>query len=166
MTHFPFQFEAPIEYHDVGSEKYAYTVIYVPADVLAQLPMQEFPRLRITGEVGDHPIDASLTPAKGKWYILLSKKLLKATAQSVGEHVDVRFAIADQAHVDVPAALQDALRENDHLHDLWTRQTPGKQRGLAYRVSSAKTPATQAKRIDEVYRILRGEIDLRGNPIK
>ena len=166
MTHFPHQFEAPIEHHDVGSEKYAYTVVYVPDDLLAQLPMREFPRLRITGEINDHPFDASLTPARGRWYVLLSKKLLKAAGLSVGDDVDVRFEIADQEHLDIPPALTEALNVNEHLEELWNRQTAGKRRGLAYRVSSAKTPATQARRIDEVYRILKGEIDLRGNPKK
>lgn len=162
---YPFQFEGRIVYHDVGSEKYAYTVVFLPDELAAELPLKEYPRLRIAGEVQDHPIDASLTPVRGRWYILLSKKLLRAIGASIDDEVEVRFEIADQDAVEVPPALTAALKRNKRMRALWEKQTPGKQRGLAYRVASAKTAATQEKRIAEVFGILKGELDMRGKPV-
>ena len=162
---YPYQFEGRIVYHDVGSEKYAYTVIFLPDELAADLPLKKYPRLRITGEVRDHQIEASLTPVRGRWYILLSKKLLRAIEASVDDEVEVRFEVADQDTVEIPRALQDALMQNKKVRDLWERQTPGKRRGLAYRVASAKTAATREKRVAEVFAILKGEIDMKGNKL-
>ena len=61
-------------------------------------------------------------------------------------------------------ALEDAVRGDPALRALWEAQTPGKRRGLAYRVASAKTAATRAKRIAEVFEILQGKRDSRGKP--
>ena len=139
-------------------------MVFLPDAVAAELPLKEYPRLRVSGEVQDHPIEASLTPVRGRWYILLSKKLLRAIGASVGDEVEVRFEIGDQDAVDVPPALSAALKRNRKMLGLWEKQTPGKQRGLAYRVASAKTPATQEKRVAEVFGILKGELDMRGKP--
>ena len=160
---FDHAFEAPVAYHDVGSDRYRYTVVYVPAEVIAALPLEEHPRLRISGEVNDHPLEAALTPAGGDWYILLSKKVLKAIDAWVGDEVSVRFRVADQDAVDVPAALQTALDGDGRIGTLWRALTPGKRRALAYRVASARTDATRTKRIAEVFEIIEGRRDLRGS---
>lgn len=162
---YPYQFEGRIVYHDVGSEKYAYTVTFLPDELTSGLPLKKYPRLRITGEVQDHQIEASLTPVRGRWYILLSKKFLRAIDASVGDEVEVRFDVADQDAVEVPPALQSALARNKKMCALWDKQTPGKKRGLAYRVASAKTVTTQEKRVAEVFAILKGEIDMKGNKL-
>lgn len=157
MDVFAFQFEAPIEFHDVGSQRYRYTVLWLPAELVDALPLAKHPRLRITGEINDHPFDAALSKVRGRWYILLSKTFLKAIEAKPGDTVDVRFAIADQDAVNVPDVLSEALAANEALASLWSALTPGRQRGLAYRVASAKTATTQAKRVIEVAEFLRGE---------
>ncbi|MEO1573702.1 MAG: DUF1905 domain-containing protein, partial [Pseudomonadota bacterium] len=106
------EFEAVIEHHDVGSARYLYTVVFVPADEIATLPLGQYPRLRINAEISDYPIDASLTPVKGRWYVLLSKKVLGAIGAGVGDRVSVRYRIADQDEVDVPPALAEALKHD------------------------------------------------------
>ncbi len=165
MSYYPYEFEAQIEYHDVGSAKYAYRVVFVPDEVAAELPLERFPRLRISGEISDCPIEAALTPVRGRWYILLSKKLLGAISATIGDIVQVRFQIADQDFVEVPDVLTRALERDPAMKTLWDRATPGKKRGLAYRVASAKTDPTRQKRLEEVFGILRGEIDMRGKLI-
>ncbi|MEM6869113.1 MAG: YdeI/OmpD-associated family protein, partial [Cyanobacteria bacterium P01_C01_bin.121] len=62
----------------------------------------------------------------------------------------VRFRIADQDAVDVPEALQHALEQDEYAKAVWEKLTPGKRRGFAYRVSSAKTKQTQTRRALEV----------------
>lgn len=166
MNFYPCEFEAPVEYHNVGSDKYAYTVIFVPDEIARELPLKQHPRLRVTGEVSDYPIEASLTPVRGRWYILLSKRILTAVDARVGDLLEVRFKIADQDAVDVREFLSDALERHPAERALWNAATPGKKRGLAYRVASAKTDPTRQKRVDEVFGILRGELDVRGKPVR
>jgi hypothetical protein len=163
--YFPHSFTAEIVQHDVGSERYRYTVIFVPEELKAQLPLGEYPKLRISGEVDDHPIEAALTPVRGEHYILLSKKLLAAIGKGLGEEVELRFRIADQDAVEVPERLEAALARDAAMRALWQAATPGKQRALAYMVASAKRAATQEQRIAKVTAVLRGEIDLNGNPL-
>ncbi len=159
------EFDAPVVNHDVGSQRYRYTVVFLPDEIKVSLPLKEFPRLRISGEVNDFPFEASLTPVRGNWYILLSKKTLKQANASLGDVVSVRFRVADQDEVDVPAALVTALTAAPEMQLLWRDQTPGKQRGLAYLVASAKRPATQRKRIALVFEILEGKRDMRGRTV-
>lgn len=164
-SYYPFSFEAPIVHYDVGSEKYAYTVVVVPREVAERLPLDGNPRLRVTGEFNDVPFDAALSPARGSWYLMVSKKMMRAIGVAVGDEIAVRFKIADQNFVDVPPALKAALERDNRLRNLWATATPGKQRGLAYRVALAKSDTTQAKRIDEVIDILEGRLDSRGKPL-
>lgn len=140
--------------------------MFLPRDLQGELPLAAHPRLRVTGEIGEQAFEGALTPVRGDWYLLLSKKLLKAIGAVVGDTVEVRFAIADQDAVDVPQALERALAGDAEMRRLWDAQTPGKQRGLAYRVAAAKSDATRAKRIAEVFGILRGDLDMRGKPVR
>jgi len=162
---YPHAFTAEIVDHDVGSERYRYTVVFVPDAVKADLPLAQFPKLRIAGEVDDHPIDAAFTPVRGEHYILLSKRLLAAIGKRLGDTVELRFRIADQDAVEVPERLAAALERDAGIRALWAAATPGKQRALAYMVASAKRAATQDQRIAKVAAVLRGEIDLNGNPL-
>ncbi len=166
MSFYPHQFEAPVEYYDVGSSRYLYTVVWLPDAVAAQLPLTEFPRLRITGEANEVEFDAALMPVAGRHYLLFSRAMLRTMGAAVGDHVALAFRIADQEAVDIPAALAQALAEDEELSNLWDQQTAGKKRGLAYRVASAKSPATQARRIAEIFDIMTGRRDKYGKLIK
>lgn len=166
MTDFyPHGFTAEVVHHDVGSERYRYTVIFVPEEVKAALPLAEHPKLRITGEVDDYPIEAALTPVRGEHYILLSRKLLAAIGKRLGDEVELRFRIADQDAVEVPERLAAALARDPAMRALWEETTPGRQRALAYMVASAKRAETQDQRIAKAAAILRGVIDLNGRPL-
>jgi Bacteriocin-protection, YdeI or OmpD-Associated/Domain of unknown function (DUF1905) len=162
VSYYAHSFDAPIEYYDVGSDRYAYTVAWLPDDIAAQLPLAEYPKLRVTGEANDVAFSAALMPVRGRWYILFSKKALKAMDANVGDDVHIAFDIADQDAVDVPEALARAMEEDSELATLWDQQTAGKQRGLAYRVATAKSAETQAKRIAEVRDMMTGKRDARG----
>ena len=162
MTAFPHSFEGPIVWHDVGSARYRYRVVWLPDDLATALPLSEHPRLRISGEINDHPIEAALTPLRGRWYILLSQKVLRAVDAAMDDVVSVRFGVADQDAVEIPDELADALENDPSLQALWAASTAGRKRGLAYRVASAKTQTTRLKRTSEVVEILRGERDERG----
>lgn len=166
MTDFyPYSFTAEVVQHDVGSQRYRYTVVFVPQDIKELLPLEQYPKLRLIGEIDDFPFEAALMPVRGEHYVLLSKKLLSSIEKRLGEMVELRFRIADQSAVDVPEPLQLALAQSPADRTLWDENTAGKQRALAYMVASAKRPETQEKRVEKVIGVLRGEIDLKGNPI-
>lgn len=148
MDDFPYIFDSPIVPHSVG--RYHYSVVFLPAEMNEDFPFQQYPRLRIEAEVGNAPFSGAWQPTGGRWYLLLSKKFLKKAGFEIGDWVTVRFRIADQDAVDVPEALQHALEQDEYAKAVWEKLTPGKRRGFAYRVSSAKTKQTQTRRALEV----------------
>ena len=150
MGFYQHEFVSRIEQHSMGHNSRGelfYTVVFVPDHVTRALPMDQYPRLRIDGELNDVPFEGAMQPAKGKkWYLLLSQKYLKEYGLTFGDDVEVRFNIGDQDFVDVPAELDAALRANKKAAELWAEFTPGKKRGFASMVSSAKQTATREKR--------------------
>lgn len=154
MTSFPYAFDGRVSLLDFG--KFSYHVIFLPDEVASELPLEENPRLRVRGEVDDYPIHGAWMPSKAGWYLKLSKDLMKQGGYTEGSWVYVRFGIAEQDEVDVPEALELALRANERARDAWQQLTPGKRRGLAYQVASAKTAATAVKRAGVVIAGLLG----------
>ena len=130
-------------------------MVYLPSSLEEQLPLKQHPRLRIRGVIGNAEFAGAWQPTGGGWYLLVSKALLRRSGYRFGELAMVRFRIDDQNAVDVPEALQSALKADRAAKRLWDKITPGKRRGLAYYVSSAKLPATIDKRIEDVFFYLR-----------
>lgn len=160
MIYLPHEFSGEIAHYDLGT--YRYTVVFLPPDIAAALPLAEHPRLRISGELNDAPMSGAWQPSRGRWYLMLSKPLLRAAGVAVGDRADVRFRLEDQDAVDTPALLERALDADSRAKTRWDELTPGKQRGLAQRVASPKSSATAARRLGEVIDFLHaGEIDLR-----
>lgn len=153
MSYFDHSFEAPIVEHWF-EDKFAYTVVWLPPEVAEVLPFKEYPRLRVEGEVAEQSFEGACMPVRGRWYLMVSKKAMKAAGVSLGDEVEVRFRIADQDAVDVPVDLTRALEADAAALARWDALTPGKKRGLAFRVAQAKRPETRAKRIAEVLEAL------------
>lgn len=154
MHSYEYHFEAKVELHDFG--RMAYTVVYLPARLKAALPFDQYPRLRIEGEVNGVRINGAFQPAAGgKSYLMLSKRFLRSCQLSVGDRVRVEFDIADQDAVDIPSELRFALDANDEAARIWGQISSGRRRGLAYRVSSAKREGTRENRVEEVLQTLR-----------
>ena len=145
---YPHSFEGPIEKVDFG--KYFYHGVFLPPVLEARLPFKRSPKLRMVGEINSMPIKAAWMPSGGRHYVLVSKKVLVRLGLSLGDTVRVAFDLDDPNRVDVPGILLDALEDNEDLSDAWQTLTPGKQRGHAYRISSAKTEPTQLKRIEQL----------------
>ncbi len=152
MSFYPHTFTGFTDHHNFGT--YRYTVIFLPEELHADLPLDKYPRLRVSGEIAEQPFEAAWQPVRGRWYIMLSKKLLKDAAVGVGDEVEVRFEVVDQEAVDVPLELQHALSENSQAATVWDALTVGKRRGLTHRISSAKTAKTRARRLQEVLEML------------
>lgn len=154
MSYYPHGFEGQIVHHNVGT--YRYTVIFLPPELVAELPLDRHPRLRASGEIGEIPFSGAWQPVRGRWYLMLSKPLLKDGGYRVGDWVEVRFRVEDQDSVEMPETLQRALDADETLNTAWQSLSAGKQRGWAHRVASAKTEPTRQKRLDEVLAALRG----------
>ena len=151
MSEYPYEFQGKVEEVDFG--KFRYTVVYGPKKVALELDLKATPRLRITGEVNEIRIDAAFQPTGGRWYLLLSKKLMKVCGLAVGARATVCFDIADQNAVDLPAELLTALEGDGEAMRIWDGLTPGKKRSMAYWVSSAKRTETREKRIEQVFEV-------------
>ena len=148
MFHFPYRFEAMVEPHDLGT--YRYTVVFLAEDLGPELPFAQHPRVRISGEINDYPMAGAWQPSRGRWYLMLSKPLLRATGLDIGMMAEVRFRIEPQDEVELPASLVRALSENAVVEARFVALTPGKQRALSYRILSAKISATEARRVADV----------------
>jgi hypothetical protein len=154
MMRFAFEFTGRVAKHSFGD--WGYTVVYLPSEVKAQLPLDEFPRLRVRGEMDDFPFHGAWQPAGGDWFLMINKAVMKQGGYQLGDWIHVRFNIDDQDAVDVPEALQNCLKTDRKLRAAWEGLTPGKQRGMAYQVATAKTAATIEKRIEKIKSMLLG----------
>lgn len=158
MSFFTHEFEAEIVRHPIGNGPRVvhYTVVYLPPELATDLPFKSHPRLRVTGEIADVPVEGAWQPAgDGRRYLMVPKGVFETAGVAVGDMVDVRFKVGDQNAVDVPDALHRALGADRDLADKWKALTPGAQRAFAYRVASAKTEKTIMKRVDEVAHMIR-----------
>ncbi|MEM9734466.1 MAG: YdeI/OmpD-associated family protein [Pseudomonadota bacterium] len=165
MSYFDHGFEGPICWHDVGSDKYQYAVVYLPEDLVGDLPLKEHPRLRVEGEIAEMPFNGAWIPAKGIWYLMVPKEIRESVSLSVGDMVEVRFSVADQDHVDMPDELIALLKQDKAFAKRWDALTPGKQRGYAYLVSSAKQNATRVKRAQKAADLLAKGLGPNGRPL-
>ncbi|MEM7706421.1 MAG: YdeI/OmpD-associated family protein [Pseudomonadota bacterium] len=155
-SYFTHEFQSEIAKFGVGkARKVWYRVVFMPPELESELPFDEFPRLRVDGEIAEIPIASAFMPTgDGRRYLIVSPTLLKDAGLQLGDPVNVRFRIADQDHVDVPEALVKVLDENAEASRLWEALTPGKQRALAFHVAGAKRAPTVEKRLAEVFHAL------------
>lgn len=155
-TFFGHAFEAPIEKFGVGKKKVIwYNVLIVPDDVCTVLPLADYPRLRVEGEIADIPIANALMPTgDGRHYVIVAPNVLRDGEVRLGDVVEMRFRIADQDHVESPLELERAIKRTPGAEEKWEVLTPGKKRMLAQHVFSAKTPPTKIRRVDEAIEAL------------
>ncbi|MEM9364787.1 MAG: YdeI/OmpD-associated family protein [Planctomycetota bacterium] len=141
-------FSAQIEKYDFG--KMCYTVVYVPEETTTKLDFSKSKRLRVEGVIGQEPFAGALMPVRGRWYIMVGRRMLTKLGVQLGDSVQIHFDVVSPDTVDVPRELEYALEANAVAKAAWDALTPGKQRGLAHRVASAKRIETIENRIDEI----------------
>jgi hypothetical protein len=148
---YPYGFEAEIEKFGVGRDrKIWYNVLFLPPDLRSQLPFDTYPRLRVEGEIADVPIANAFIPAgDGRNYVIVSPQVLRDAGVGLGDWVEMRFRIADQNHVDVPEALNVALRADPAAQTDWDSLSPGRKRMVVQHVLSAKSSPTRQRRVAE-----------------
>ncbi|MEO0576490.1 MAG: YdeI/OmpD-associated family protein [Pseudomonadota bacterium] len=144
-------FKATIEKFGVGkTRKIWYNVLFLPDEVQSTLPFEQYPRLRVEGEIADVPIENAFMPTgDGRYYVIVSPKVLRDGVVKLHDRVEMRFRIADQNHVNVPIALGSAIERQPVVQAGWDRLTSGRKRMVAQHVVSAKTDKTRNKRVSE-----------------
>lgn len=156
-------FKARVDIYDFT--KYVYTCVYFPKAVLARLPLDEHPRLRINATIDGCACKGALMPdragsrqtrhllasghIKGDrvWYFQVPKTILKDVGKQIGDTVEVRFEIADQDEVDVHPAVAAMLARDGERRRQWEALTAGKKRSLMHPISNARTGVTLEKRL-------------------
>lgn len=162
MSFFPHAFEGRVVHHDLGTMRY--TVVFLPEEIAAALPLDAHPRLRMSGELDGVPISGAWQPSRGRWYLMLSKSALRDAGRRVGDTVELRFRVEDQDEVAVPEALQAALDADDRARAAWEALSAGRRRGLAHRIATAKTATTLGARLQELITALTTGGPLPGAP--
>ncbi|MEL7273928.1 MAG: YdeI/OmpD-associated family protein [Pseudomonadota bacterium] len=163
MSYFEHDFEGVIDQHGVGKSKViTYKVLFMPPRFETALPFKEYPRLRVEGEIADVPVRGAWMPVgDGRRYFIVSPDIKKNTGLDVGDLVEMRFRIDDKDYVDVPLALELAIKGDDTAAQNWDALTAGKKRMFTNHVASAKTAPTEAKRVAEAMQAIRQGCTLR-----
>ena len=163
MSYFTHAFEAEIERFGVGKVRQVfYKVLFLPPGLEAELPFNEYPRLRVEGEIAEMSLRCAFIPAgDGRRYVIVPPDLCKNTGVDLGDVVEFRFRVDDQDFVDVPAPLEEAIQAAPALADIWSNLTAGKKRMFAHHVGSAKSEKTIAKRVAETLDALALGMNLR-----
>ncbi len=138
---FMHSFTAEVSTYDFG--KYFYTVAYAPKDVTDDLPMEQYPRLRVDTEIDDMPPEGALMPdrlgsaqtahlvdvpgpeGQRVWSQMVPRGILDQIEKPLGAEVEVRLRIGDQDAADIPPALELSLRADVELRDARARLPPG-----------------------------------------
>ncbi|MEL7337508.1 MAG: YdeI/OmpD-associated family protein, partial [Planctomycetota bacterium] len=123
-----------------------------------QLDFSSGKRLRVDGEIQGVPFQGALMPVRGRWYLMVSKRLQRECRVTLGDVVNVQFDVANQDALDVPRELLFALEADDAAMRIWDGWTIGKRRGWCHRVDVAKRVETRERRVDEVLAAIAKEI--------
>lgn len=123
-----------------------YTVVRLP-DPLVRAAA-ELPTHRVAGTIEGASVNLSITraPVFDGAFVYTGAAFLRTIATEAGEPVRCVLAPVDPDLVDVPADLEQALREAD-VWSVWQARRPGERRRDVAPVRSASRSATRARRI-------------------
>jgi hypothetical protein len=159
---YPHELRLQVVEHFIGALRYR--AIFLPDDLAAR-PDFSPARLRFEGELNDHPVSLAWQPAKGgRKYAMLSPALLSEVGAGVGDRVSLRFRLVPDSVVEAPAELLEAIAGTANARARWDNLTPGRQRGLAAMVNTARRPETRQRRSIELAGLLADGAELPGPP--
>ncbi len=140
----PLLFQAPLLHEKVGDT--LIQVVPVPPALVQALGGQ--PNQRVLVTLNGHLLRRGLLPrADGSRYLLLGKLVCQKLGVAVGDQLAVTLAPdPNPDHVDLPDELAEGLDAWPEAAAAFARLTPGRQRGIAYRIDSAKRAETRLQR--------------------
>lgn len=143
-------FTAPLERM---TGRFAWHFVEFPHDVKELFGKRG--EVRVKTLINGVPADRALMPTKSGYHILVFGGDLrkKAGIRKVGDLVNVELWLDPEPdRVNIPEALSETLDFLPEMKAAWNKLTPGMKRNMCYWVGSAKTEATQAKRVAELLR--------------
>jgi len=145
------EFTGRIETIDWGTS--TYTIVRLP-DEVAECLAAEGTR-RVEGEINEFPVNLAPTraPLIEATFLWTGRSLLDRIGLAPGDEVEVRLRKAPDDEVELPEDVAAALRAAGSTH-VWEALTPGKRRGLLYRIGTAKTQATRDSRIAKLIAVI------------
>lgn len=146
MSYYEHTFEGRLE-ELIYPGKYRYYIVRLTEEMAAELPFDREPRLRASGEINDLPFHGAWVPGgESLPYLHLSADFVADLGVAVGDPLEVRFRLDPSDRVEVCAELFEALSGDPEADTAWETLTPGRRRGLAHMVGSAKREETRRKR--------------------
>lgn len=149
-AHKTYRFTAPLEKMNA---QMAFMYVEVPIDVEKEFGTRR--RVRVLGTVNGVAVDRALMPQKSGVHIIILGGDIRRAAKlrRVGDPAEVEFwKHPSPDELDLPEALAETLDFLPEMKAAWDKLTPGMKRSMCYWVGSAKTEATQAKRVAELLR--------------
>ncbi|WP_310391445.1 YdeI/OmpD-associated family protein [Hymenobacter sp.] len=150
-----FHFRAELLTSGVGDMQIQ--LVPVPPQVVEGLGAK--PNLRVLATINGHALRRGLLPkADGSRYLLLGKLICRRHGFRVGDELAITLtADPNPDQVDLPDELAEGLEAWPEAQAGFARLTPGRQRGIAYRIDSAKRPETRLQRaLQELEQLARG----------
>lgn len=143
-----YRFTAPLEKMNA---QMAFMYVEVPIDVEQEFGTRG--RVRVLGTVNGVAVDRALMPQKSGVHIIILGGDIRRAAKlkRVGDTAQVEFwKHPNPDELVLPEALAETLDFLPEMKAAWDQLTPGMKRSMCYWVGSAKTAATQAKRVAEL----------------
>lgn len=137
-------FHATLQAEDIG--EVVVHVVFVPPPVVQALGGQ--PNQRVLATINGQQLRRGLLPrADGSRHLLLGKLVCRQLGLQAGSALHVRLAPdPNPDQVDLPEELEEGFAAWPEAAAAFARLTPGRQRGVAYRVASAQRPETRLQR--------------------
>src|SRR5205814_2405475 len=138
-----------------SSKADSWMFVILPKTASAKLPSRGM--TAIEGTINSVPIQATLEPdgQKSHW-LKVDRKLSQAARAQAGDVVTLEISpAAEEPELEVPADLRKALAAAaPKARALWSDITPIARRDWIHWITSAKQPATRARRIENACSML------------
>lgn len=158
--YFRYEITGPLELYAMRAKAsprvLTFRVLFCSPELERTLPFSQHPRLRVTGELNDVALEVAWQPSGARGhYIMVSPTVCKTLGLRIGDEITFRFNVAPQDRVVLPEELSAALDAGKGHRAGWAKLTPGRQRGWAHHIGSARTTATRAKRVAQLLSALQ-----------
>jgi hypothetical protein len=145
-----FRFTAPLERFE---GRFAWSYVEFPQDAAKLFGRKG--NIRVKCLINGVPTDRALMPRSSCFHIIILGGDIRKQAglKKLGQPVDVELWLdPEPGKLNIAEALSETLDFLPEMKAAWDKLNPGMRRNICYWVGSAKTEATQAKRVAELLR--------------